>query len=98
MSPQFITTTPIVQENAPDSTSEPSDWKKAHLGDDEAREKRIGFVEKVMEAGKQKLKESKQDKLKKSIRVLGPTNPRVVECYGGEERRPGYLGVPSGPP
>ncbi|KAF2498582.1 hypothetical protein BU16DRAFT_579682 [Lophium mytilinum] len=78
-----------------DSTTELSEWRKAHPDDDKGGERKMGLFEKAMETRKKKVKEGRQEKLKKSIRVLGPTDPMIVEGFGGEERRPGYLGLGS---
>ncbi|KAJ4287258.1 hypothetical protein N0V90_012656 [Kalmusia sp. IMI 367209] len=45
------------------------------------------FIEKAREARKRHNKEARQDRLKKSIKVLGPTDPRVVSGYVKPERR-----------
>ncbi|KAF2806699.1 uncharacterized protein BDZ99DRAFT_573435 [Mytilinidion resinicola] len=94
-SSQPIPQAPDSQGNSWDITMEPSEWRKEHPDDDEGREKKMSFFEKAKESRKKKVKEGRQEKLKKSIRVLGPTDPMVVEGFGAEERRPGYLGLPS---
>ena len=68
-----------------------SSWRIAHPdADTDAEERKPGFLAKALEARRRRSREVRLLKLKRSIRVLGPTDPREVE--GSEGRRPGYLG------
>lgn len=70
-----------------------SSWRMAHPDADtdvDAGEHKPGFLAKALEARKRRSREVRLLKLKRSIRVLGPTDPRGVEGFEG--RRPGYLG------
>lgn len=60
----------------------PGAWKqlKSH-GKDGEDHHRLGFVEKAKQARRRLRRDARQDKLKKSIRVLGPTDPGVVAGY-----------------
>jgi len=65
--------------------------------------KRYGFktniIEKAKEARRRHYKQARQERLKQSIKVLGPTDPGVVAYVGGrisedsnvDERSPGYM-------
>lgn len=72
-----------------------SSWRIAHPdvdvdADADAKERKPGFLAKALEARRRRSREVRLLKLKRSIRVLGPTDPREVEGFEG--RRPGYLG------
>lgn len=70
-----------------------SSWRMAHPDADagaDAGERKPGFLAKALEARRRRSREVRLLKLKRSIRVLGPTDPRGVERFEG--RRPGYLG------
>lgn len=68
-----------------------SSWRIAHPdADADAEERKPGFLAKALEARRRRSREVRLLKLKRSIRVLGPTDPREVEGFEG--RRPGYLG------
>ena len=70
-----------------------SSWRIAHPdadADTDAEERKPGFLVKALEARRRRSREVRLLKLKRSIRVLGPMDPREVEGFEG--RRPGYLG------
>lgn len=70
-----------------------SPWRIAHPdADADPEERKPGFLAKALEARRRRSREVRLLKLKRSIRVLGPTDPREVEGFEG--RRPGYLGEP----
>lgn len=58
-----------------------SEMPKRLQADDEPSEHRYRphFIDRAMEARRRRLTEAKQDKLKKSIRVLGPTDPGIAQ-------------------
>jgi hypothetical protein len=71
--------------------------------DNEEDHRKLGLIEKAKEARRRHNMLVRQEKLKKSIRVLGPTDPGVVAGYVkrdggkshdsdvGERRLPGYM-------
>ncbi|KAF2118569.1 hypothetical protein BDV96DRAFT_643811 [Lophiotrema nucula] len=73
-------------------------WQPYIVEEDDEQHKTASFLEKAMEARRKHSHEARKEKLKKSIRVLGPTDPGVVAGYvrqevvGGDNKRlPGYL-------
>ncbi|KAF2001230.1 hypothetical protein P154DRAFT_596858 [Amniculicola lignicola CBS 123094] len=91
----------------PPKSSKPS-WRHSRPRSDTDEEwNKPGFLEKAKEARRRREQENRQTKLKRSIRVLGPTDPDVVASYvreegdgegqggggggGGVGRLPGYL-------
>jgi hypothetical protein len=78
-----------------------SNISRKFSGDPDTAWRRPGFLEKARVARKRRDAQVKRDNLKKSIRVLGPTDPRVVEGYVRSEdhdervmgtgRMPGYM-------
>jgi hypothetical protein len=78
-----------------------SNISRKFSGDPDTAWRRPGFLEKARAARKRHDAQAKRDNLKKSIRVLGPTDPRVVEGYVRSEdhdervmrtgRMPGYM-------
>ncbi|OCK84710.1 hypothetical protein K432DRAFT_389313 [Lepidopterella palustris CBS 459.81] len=85
------------------STDRPSSWRLAHTDADGEGLAKRGFFDRARERRERRDKEVRQVRLKKSIRVLGPTDPRVAEeyardegrlsgCLGGEEEKKGNVG------
>ncbi|ORY01988.1 hypothetical protein BCR34DRAFT_89659 [Clohesyomyces aquaticus] len=87
------------QAQAPQVSQSPKSmltWPKVRApGED-----KLGFIERAMEARRKHSQQVRQHKLKRTIRVLGPTDPRVVACYVRNEdegqsndkaKIPGYL-------
>jgi hypothetical protein len=78
-------------------------WRKFRGTDDEWH--KLGFLEKAKEIRRRRARDTRRDKLKKSIKILGPTDPWVVQqpySGGGTDhtdwvgggnwgRKPGYL-------
>ena len=70
--------------------------RKESEEDERGEWKKPSLIERMQEARRRRTKAHRQEKLKQSIRVLGPTDPSVVEGYVKQEdgsggRLPGYL-------
>ncbi|KAF2636374.1 hypothetical protein P280DRAFT_156710 [Massarina eburnea CBS 473.64] len=73
---------PIPSSSVSSPPLSPDAWKrlKNHTGVD-LHAYKSGFVEKAREARRRHHKEARQERLKRSIKVLGPTDPGVVSGY-----------------
>ncbi|KAF2464049.1 uncharacterized protein BDR25DRAFT_99143 [Lindgomyces ingoldianus] len=87
---------------AQESSSSPKSmvsWRKFRGDENDRDENKPGFIKKAREARRKHNQQIRQDKLKKIIQVLGPTDPSVVAGYvkspesaiGGDSRMLGYL-------
>ncbi|KAF2253236.1 hypothetical protein BU26DRAFT_515608 [Trematosphaeria pertusa] len=59
----------------------PDAWKRLKSHNQEEVHHRPSFIEKAKEARRRHNREARQERLKRSIRVLGPTDPGVVAGY-----------------
>ncbi|KAF2186979.1 hypothetical protein K469DRAFT_686196 [Zopfia rhizophila CBS 207.26] len=93
-SPQYSSSSRLLAQESPQSPTASSFYHHSS-SKDEGEERRPGFLEKAREARRKHNREVRQEKLKKSIRVLGPTDPSVVGAYvkkeGDHGRVPGYM-------
>ncbi|KAF2789253.1 hypothetical protein K505DRAFT_328366 [Melanomma pulvis-pyrius CBS 109.77] len=90
--------------SASEGADPPRTWRRFRGADDEVWH-RPGFLERARDARRRLARDVRQERLKRSIRVLGPTDPGVVEGYvwggggggcAGDEvqeggRRPGFM-------
>ncbi|KAF2663021.1 hypothetical protein K491DRAFT_709666 [Lophiostoma macrostomum CBS 122681] len=96
---------PLAQETSQTQDSQSFfDIRRRSSGDPDAAWRKPGFLEKAREARRRHNRQLRQQRLKNSIKVLGPTDPGVVAGYvkrderqagqievGDNGRLPGYL-------